>query len=196
MENREGERPYVLGIGGTVRPDSSSQRALSAALRAAAEFGAETRMLSIAELDLPMYSPESEERTEAARLLVAEVGRADGLIVSSPGYHGGISGPVKNALDYLEDLRDAPRPYLEGIPVGCIACAHGWQATVTTLTAMRAIVHALRGWPTPLGVAVNSMETRFDEQGDASDPALVGRMETLARQVVEFPRHPAAAGAL
>jgi FMN reductase len=43
---------------------------------------------------------------------VAEVERADGIVIASPGYHGGISGMVKNALDYLEDLRDAPRPYL------------------------------------------------------------------------------------
>lgn len=196
MVNREGGRPYVLGIGGTARAGSSSQRALAAALRSASELGAETRMFSVDQLELPMYSPESEERTEAARELVGEVGGADGLIVSSPGYHGGISGPVKNALDYLEDLHEAPRPYLEGIPVGCIACAHGWQATMTTLVALRSIVHALRGWPTPLGLAINSLEGGFDADGRASDPGLETRVVTMARQVVEFPRLRATAGAL
>ena len=52
----------------------------------------------------------------------------------SPGYHGAVSGLVKNALDYVEDLRDEPRPYLDGRAVGCVAIALGWQAAVTTLT--------------------------------------------------------------
>ena len=37
---------------------------------------------------------------------------ADGLLVASPGYHGGISGMMKNALDYVEDLRADERVYL------------------------------------------------------------------------------------
>ena len=43
---------------------------------------------------------------------VAGIGRQRGahaLIIGSPGYHGGISGLVKNALDYLEELREDPR---------------------------------------------------------------------------------------
>jgi multimeric flavodoxin WrbA len=32
--------------------------------------------------------------------------RAHGIIVASPGYHGSMSGLVKNALDYAEDMRD------------------------------------------------------------------------------------------
>ena len=38
-----------------------------------------------------------------------------------------------------------------GLPVGSIACGAGWQAAGQTLSALRAIVHALRGWPTPIG---------------------------------------------
>ena len=63
---------------------------------------------------------------------------------------------IKNALDYAEDTAKDARPYLDGRAVGCIACAYGWQATDSTLIAMRSIVHALRGWPTPLGVAANT----------------------------------------
>lgn len=180
------DRPYVLGIGGTTRPDSSSQRALRAALTAAADLGADVRLIGGDGLELPMYAPESASRTDAARELIAEIGRADGLIVASPGYHGGVSGLVKNALDYVEDLRDAPRPYLDGIAVGCIVCAHGWQAAMTTLGALRSIVHALRGWPTPLGIAINSAQATIDEHGGVSDPQVSANLEILARQVVEF----------
>ncbi len=56
--------------------------------------------------------------------LVEAVRECDGLVLGSPAYHGGLSGLVKNALDYLEDLHDDAPPYLDGRAVGCIVCAH------------------------------------------------------------------------
>ncbi len=114
------------------------------------------------------------------------VRRADGLIVASPGYHGGVSGLVKNALDLLEDLRGDQRSYLEGRAVGCVVTAAGWQAAVTTLEALRSIVHALRGWPTPLGASLNTAEPLFDGDGNCTDPKAADVLNAVARQVVEF----------
>jgi FMN reductase len=108
------------------------------------------------------------------------------LIVASPGYHGGVSGLVKNALDLLEDLRDDERPYLDGRGVGCITTAAGWQACVSTLAALRSIVHALRGWPTPLGATLNTSEGVFDPTGACTDPKVFNQLAMVGRQVVEF----------
>jgi FMN reductase len=183
----EGRRaPYVVGLGGTTREDSSTERALAAALGAAASAGATTVLLGAAELDLPLYAPERPERDPRAVRLVDEIRRADGVIVASPGYHGSMSGLVKNALDYLEDLRADERPYLDGRSVGCIVCAYGWQAGVTTLQAMRATVHALRGWPTPLGVTINSAEPVFGPDGAVVDREAAGRLAMLGEQVAGF----------
>jgi FMN reductase len=80
------------------------------------------------------------------------------VIVGSPGYHGTLSGLVKTALDYVELLRGDERVYFDGLPVGLIATAAGWQAAVSTLQALRTITHSLRGWPTPMGLAINTAE--------------------------------------
>ena len=112
-------RPLVVGIGGTVRSPSSSERALIAALAAAEAAGAETRMFGGEVLArLPIYNPTDGEEPADRRALVEAVRAADGLIVATPGYHGSISGLVKNALDCLEALRDDVRPYLDGRSVG------------------------------------------------------------------------------
>ncbi len=179
LRHSHGRRPFVLGIGGTARVGSTSRRALVTALEAAERAGATTLLLGHDDLELPLYSPERVDRTPKAKRFIAEVARADGLIVCSPGYHGGPSGLIKNALDYIEDLRDDPRPYLDGRAVGCISCASGWQATTTTLVALRSIAHALRAWHTPLGVAINTSERLSDEAFDA-------QLELLGGQVVEF----------
>jgi FMN reductase len=181
-------QPLIVGIGGSTRAGSSSERLLRACLDSADRHGARTTSITGAALRLPIYEADSGERTEAARELVDAIRAADGLVIASPGYHGGISGLVKNALDYVEDLRSDARPYLDGRAVGCIAAAAGWQAAGSTLQALRAVVHALRGWPTPLGVAVNSELPVWDGAGAVGDPALLGQLEILTGQVVDFAR--------
>ncbi len=169
-----------------MREDSQSERALSVVLQGARGAGARTVAITGQELVLPFYDPAVLERSAIALRLVQALREADGVVLVSPGYHGTVSGLVKNALDYVEDLRADDRPYLDGRAVGCVAMALGWQATVTTLTALRSIVHALRGWPTPLGAALNSAEVSFDDHGKPSDPAVERILRTIGEQVVQF----------
>ena len=178
----------VLGIGGSTRRDSSSERALRIAARAAEDAGGTIELITGQALVLPIYDPDSPVRTAEAVAFVTALRRSDALLISSPGYHGTVSGMIKNALDYVEDLRHDDRPYLTGIPVGCIAVAHGWQASVSTLHTLRTCVHALRGWPSPLGAALNAALPLFDRAtGACVDSSAQFQLETVGRQVVEFP---------
>lgn len=181
----------VVGIGGSIRSDSQSERALRVALEGARELGAETIQYSGPELVLPFYDPSVPERTDVALKMVEDLRRADGVILVSPGYHGTVSGLVKNALDYIEDLRGDERPYLDGRAVGLASIAFGWQASVATLAQLRTITHSLRGWPTPLGGAINSAEVKFDEGGGCSSEKAEFTLRTIGAQVVEFARYRA-----
>jgi FMN reductase len=180
--------PYIVAVGGTLRANSSTERAMRHVLSTAQRAGARTKLISGSSLQLPIYQPDNPERCDAARDLVAELALADGIILGSPGYHGSISGLVKNALDYAEDLRTDVRPYFSGRAVGCIATAGGWPAAVNTLGALRDIVHALRGWPTPLGAAINSAEDVFGEDGTCRVPRIAQMLDLIAAEVVGFAR--------
>ena len=169
-----------------MRPGSTTEKAMRLSLAAAERAGARTTLICGDALLLPMYQPEIQERTEAARSLIAELSQADGIILGSPGYHGSISGFVKNALDYAEDLRKDARPYFSGRAVGCIATAGGWPGAVNTLGALRDIAHALRGWPTPLGAAINSSEPVFDEAGQCLVPRVAQILQGIADEVMSF----------
>jgi FMN reductase len=174
-------RPLVVGIGGTGWLGSTTERALDLALRAAEQDGAQVRLLGGAFLSaLPLFLPQHVHRDAGVLELLDLVTRADGVIVASPSYHGGVSALVKNALDYLEELREDRRPYLDGRAVGCVVTSAGWQAGGATLAALRSIVHALRGWPTPLGVTLNTTERPLDGDRQVTQLRLVGQ------QVVRF----------
>ncbi|MFC4455419.1 NAD(P)H-dependent oxidoreductase [Deinococcus sonorensis] len=180
--------PLIVGIGGTTRPGSSGEKALRTALAHAERLGARTALFAGPQLaDLPMYAPEQPERSDTERALVDAVRQADGVLIATPGYHGGMSGLVKNALDLLEDLRPDARPYLDGRAVGCIVVAAGWQGAGVTLSAVRDVVHALRGWPTPLGVTINTVAVQaFGPDGACIDPATDAQLAALAGQVLHF----------
>jgi len=54
------------------------------------------------------------------------------------------------------------------------------------LGALREIVHALRGWPTPLGAAINSAENVFDEEGVCRVPRVAQMLDMIAGEVMSF----------
>lgn len=167
----------VVGIGGTARSGSTSERWLRLALEACERQGAQTQVFAAGDIKFPLYTPGVTGATLPVKYFLDAVRAADGIVICSPGYHGGVSGLVKNAIDWVEETRTDARPYFDGRSVGLIVVADGWQATMTTLTSLRSIVHALRGWPTPLGVAIN-----------AGDPASVAgadaQLELLAAQIL------------
>jgi FMN reductase len=182
------EKLSIVGIGGTTAPGSSTEQALRIALAAARAEGADVAMFDGAALAaLPHYAHGAVARSEEARRLVEAVRGAHGLVIASPGYHGSISGLVKNAIDYVEETSKDTRCYLDGLPVGLIVTAYGWQATGSTLATMRSIVHALRGWPTPLGAAIRSVSGMFRD-GVCTDAGAANQLELVGRQVVEFAR--------
>ena len=176
----------IVGIGGTTAPGSSTEQALGLALAAAERAGARTTLFGGDVLGgLPHYARGLLDDLPEGRRLVDAVRGADGLIIASPGYHGSVSGLVKNAIDYIEETARDERAYLDGLPVGLIVTAHGWQAMGSTLSTLRSIVHALRGWPTPLGAAIRAADGRFAE-GEGADRAALEQLDLVGRQVVEF----------
>jgi FMN reductase len=179
----------VVGIGGSNRAPSVTDQLLRRVLAEVQAMAGETVLFDGAYLGrLPVYgADDAPDGDGTVGDLVDAVARADGLVIASPGYHGGPSGLVKNALDHLERLRHDRRPYLEGRAVGLLVTASGWQATGTTLGALRATIHALRGWPTPFGATINSAEPVYDTQGTLVEPVAIA-VHLLAAQVVEFAR--------
>ena len=177
---------FIIGLGGTTRVGSTSERALTVALEAAAAAGCITRLYGADAMPTEPYDPSRPERSAAALALLDGLRRADGILIATPAYHGGLSGLVKNAIDFTEDMRTDTRPYLDGRAVGCIVCADGAQAMGSTLSSLRDIVHALRGWPTPFAATLNARARPFGGDGAVADPAAIDACRLVARQVVEF----------
>jgi FMN reductase len=194
--NRVAGAPLVVGLGGSLGATSTSLAALDVALAAAEEEGAAVRRFSVADLALPLYGSVGEAPAAALELAEA-VGRASGLVWSSPLYHGTVSGSFKNALDWLQLLADHDPPFLTGKAVGLITTAGGTQG-LQGINTMEFVVRALRGWTVPLVVPVAQGWRAFDGAGRPTDRRVADQLRSLGQETARAARLlqpvPAASG--
>ena len=186
----------VVGIGGTLRENSTSLGALGRSLAAAEDAGAVVELLDLNELRLPMYEPGQplDEYDDNVRRLVSAIRGADGLLVSTAAYHGSLAGVTKNALDFVHFLGADEPAYLDGKVVGLISTAGGEQAAANANAAMVNVVHSLRGIVAPLTVGVTRAGQRTDDGGEITDENFGRRLDSLGTLVVDLAQKMVASG--
>jgi FMN reductase len=177
----------IVGIGGSMAERSASLTALRLALDGARSAGATVEMWSVRELALPLFAPSrvATPPPEALRLCEA-VQRSDGLVLSSPMYHGTISGSFKNTIDWLELLARRTPPYLTDKFVGLISTAGGTQG-LQAVNTMEFIVRSLRGWAVPLVLPIPKAWSLFNDDS-TPDPQCVEMLSRLGQEVVRAAR--------
>ena len=167
----------IVGLGGSLASGSQSRAALAVALAGAEEAGAESVLLDLRELELPLYNSETDAPQDALRM--AEIlESADGLLWSSPLYQGSISGSFKNALDWLH--LPSGSVYLTDKVIGLISVAGGTQG-LQAINTMEFCVRALRGWAVPLVVSVS--------RGQVHDEGVERQLKMLGSEVVRIAEH-------
>ncbi|MEM6827228.1 MAG: NADPH-dependent FMN reductase [Pseudomonadota bacterium] len=184
-------RVRVVGIGGALRESSTSETALNWMLSSLEREGCATSSFVGCDIDFPMFSPRGGNDDKRLDGYLEAVRNADAVVLSSPVYHGAPSGLIKNALDHLQPLMEDERAYLTGRPVLCVAAGGGLQGAVNTLSSLRDIVHALRGWPTPMQVPISSSAKPFDDQGNCTDGRLEKSLLAARDNLLSFVRSPA-----
>jgi FMN reductase len=176
----------VVGLGGSLRAESTSRTALGVALDGAAASGADTDLIWVRDLNLPLYTAEHAPPMAALGFADA-VYDCDALIWSTPTYHGSVSGSFKNALDWLILLAERDPPYLSNKPIGLITTAGGVQG-LQAVNTMDFIARSLRGWSVPLVLPVSQSWQSFDPDGHLKDEAVAAQLRTLGAEVVRAAR--------
>ena len=126
----------VLAISGSLRAASINSALLRAATRLARPE-MEVRIFGARD-ELPLFNPDLEAQLpRAAAALREAVGAADALLIASPEYAHGVSGVIKNALDWLVGCEDFAGKRVAVINASARA-AHADAALRETLKTMAA----------------------------------------------------------
>lgn len=173
---------HIVGIAGSLRPNSASRQMLRLAVQRMEALGATTEILDLREMTLPFCNGEEEypDYPDVERLRQS-VRQADGLILASPEYHGSVSGVLKNALDLMgfEEF--------SGKVAGLISVLGG-QPNSNALNDLRLIMRWVHAWVIPEQVAVGQAWKAFDADGKLTDAALSKRLDAFAQSLVDNTR--------
>lgn len=95
---------YLLGISGSLRKASTNTKLMRAA---AASYGGPVQE---ADLRLPLYDGdlEAEGIPSEVQTLSDQIAGARAVVISTPEYNKGISGVLKNALDWVSRTEGSP----------------------------------------------------------------------------------------
>ncbi|HEY9740996.1 MAG TPA: NADPH-dependent FMN reductase [Coleofasciculaceae cyanobacterium] len=172
----------IVGIGGSLRPDSSSYQALAVAIQRVQALGAEAKILDLRQMNLPFCSGGDDypDYPDVVRLREA-VQEADALILATPEYHGSTSGVLKNALDLMSFEQ------LSNKVTGLISVLGG-QANSNALNDLRVIMRWVHGWVIPEQIAIGQSWKAFDKDGKLLDEKLSQRFDQFAESLVENTR--------
>jgi FMN reductase len=180
--NSEEDQIWVAGICGSLRSGSYTRLAVRVALHGAGEAGAQTQLIDLKDYHLVFCDGKEDESTypEDVFRLRRDVGRAQGIILGTPEYHGGISGVLKNALDLMgfEEFG--------GKMIGLVGVSGGALGAVHALNSLRTMGRALHAWVIPEQASVPQAWKAFDRSGAPKDGNLEVRLKEVGRQVARF----------
>lgn len=171
-------------LSGTNRPDSNTARIARHVESLHRALGAETRLVDLAALPPDAFSPASFGARPAAVEAAAEVLlQADGLVVVTPEYNGGMPGALKAFIDLL------PFPAaFERRPVCFVGLAAGQWGALRPVEQLQAVFGYRNAHILPERVFIPGVHAVLDAAGRVSDAALDARLRDQAAAFQRFVR--------
>ncbi|MEO1430078.1 MAG: NADPH-dependent FMN reductase [Cyanobacteria bacterium J06632_19] len=172
----------IVGIAGSLRNESYTHKVLGIAGQRVEALGVEVEILDLRKMLLPFCDGGDEypEYPDVKRLQET-VKQADGLILATPEYHGGMSGVLKNVLDLMSFTE------LSDKVVGSISILGG-QSNSNSLNQMRIVMRWVHAWVIPEQIAIGQAWKAFDKEGKLLDEKLSERVDKFAQSLVENTR--------
>ena len=167
----------ILGLAGEYRSTSKSGMLVNAALGMAEAKGAEVVFWDLAEKPLPLVGEEGCWAHPNVKEFQTLLESCDAFFLSSPEYHGTMSGVMKNTMDWMYDK------HVGGKVFGLMSTLGG-VTNSNTLNHMRIALRWLHGWPVPEQLAIGHVKEAFDEDGHLVDESLQERLSNLVEAVL------------
>lgn len=167
----------ILALSGSLRR-ASSNTALLRACAALAPAGVDISVYAGLG-DLPLFNPDLEGREPASvKELCTQLRAVEGVLIASPEYAHGVTGAMKNALDWLvstEIFVDKPVALLNASPRATIA-----QAALTeTVRVMSAHIVAEASITLPL------LGKNLDQAGIVAHPEIASALRGAIKAFVD-----------
>lgn len=181
----------LVAFSGSLRTDSLNHRLAAAASAFAREAGADVELVRLREFEMPLYDGDLEDAEglpAGAQRFKALLRAADGWLIASPEYNGGVSGALKNAIDWASRTETSDEPPLaafRGKVAGLLGASPGRLGAVRGLAQCHTILSGLGVHVLPNARGIAAAHEAFDDAGALVRDADRKAVESLARQLVD-----------
>jgi azobenzene reductase len=146
-------------LAGSNRKNSTSTKLSRYIEKQLTFLGHDVNFIDLYEKPLPFYSPDSKTDTDPHLINLKEVMlQAQAIILSTPDYHGSVSGVLKNALDHLSF------DHFDSKVVLAISSAGG-ATGMSSLTQLQTIIRNVHGINCPEWISIGSGQHGFTDDG-------------------------------
>ncbi len=148
--------------------------------------GIDLDLADFREFEMPMYDGDLETRDgipPGGVEFIRRIQMADGLVIATPEYNGGMPGTLKNAIDWAS--RTDPIP-LEGKPVVLLGASPGGLGAVRGLAHCRVPLQTIGAYVYPDMFGLPRAHQAFDASGAFVDRHQQTRLQDLLHAYLAF----------
>jgi chromate reductase len=188
-------KPRILAFAGSTREGSHNKRLIKVAAEAARAAGAEVTLIDLRDYPMPPYDGDLEAQgLPASVVALKEMFKAhDGLLISAPEYNGGMSGMLKNVIDWVSRRGDDDRRLVafSGKFGGLMSASPGRLGGVRGLGQLRHVLTTMGVLVVPQQRGIDAAHMAFGEDGRLKDPEQQAAIEAIAARLVDLVRRHA-----
>jgi len=165
----------VLAISSSLHPASVSRCALKQLGVELHALGATFDLVDLAqdEWSLPLFDPQRKTKPDAFARIKALLLSSEAIVLATPDYHGGVSGVMKNFLDYYWSE-------FTGRLFGYVCASH--EKGLTVMDQMRTSVRQCYGWSLPYGVSLSEADLNA-ERTEVTNAKIAARLKLMAHDL-------------
>lgn len=177
----------ILAFSGSLRQGSFNTKLLRQACQIFQEKDCHiVNFISLKDLNLPLYDGDLEEREgmpKSAQKLVDQMLASDAFVIASPEYNGGITGVLKNAIDWASRSKQSP---FVGKPILLVGTSVGWFGAVKSHMITRMILTHLRAIVVPSQICIPQAEKAMDAEGKLQDLMHAKLLRSACDELIQF----------
>ena len=167
----------IMGISGSYDNDSANSRLIELLFQRCNVLGAETYVWDNKTKPLPIVGEEGSWDSINVKEFQELASSVDAFVLSSPEFHGTMSGVMKNSLDWLYSKHTSGKVF------GLISTLGG-QSSNNTLNHMRIAARWIHGWVAPEQIVVPHIKDAFNRDGSLVDHSINERLTKMAESIV------------
>ena len=166
--------PHILAFAGSTREGSFNKKLLKIAVAGAESAGAKVTSIDLRDCPMPLFDGDLEAREgipPTAMKLKELMKASEGFLIAAPEYNSGITGVLKNAIDWASRTAEGERPLecLRGKVVGMVSASPGPFGGVRGLIQLRTVLALAGVIVLPDQVTVPLADQAFDGAGNLKD---------------------------